>query len=79
MRDRRYKRKALVLKAMAHPSRLAMLEALADGERCVCELQRVVGSDMSTVSKHLALLRPAWWQTARKACGYTTACGCRAC
>jgi DNA-binding transcriptional ArsR family regulator len=66
MRDRRYKRKALVLKAMAHPSRLAMLEALADGERCVCELQRVVGSDMSTVSKHLALLKAAGLVADRK-------------
>ncbi len=49
-----------VLKAMAHPSRLLMLEALAtDGERCVCDLQRLVGSDLSTVSKHLSLMRAA--------------------
>jgi ArsR family transcriptional regulator len=44
---------------MAHPSRLLVLETLAQGERCVCELQRLVGSDMSTVSKHLALMRRA--------------------
>jgi ArsR family transcriptional regulator len=44
---------------MAHPSRLLVLETLAAGERCVCELQRIVGSDMSTVSKHLALMRRA--------------------
>jgi ArsR family transcriptional regulator len=48
-----------VLKAMAHPSRLLILESLAAGERCVCELQRLVGADMSTVSKHLALMRRA--------------------
>jgi DNA-binding transcriptional ArsR family regulator len=48
-----------VLKAMAHPSRLQMLEVLTEGERCVCDLQRVVGSDLSTVSKHLALMREA--------------------
>jgi ArsR family transcriptional regulator len=48
-----------VLKAMAHPSRLLILEALDRGERCVGDLQRIVGSDMSTVSKHLALLRSA--------------------
>lgn len=59
MRDRRYKRKAQILKAMAHPSRLAMLEALADRELCVCELQRIVGSDMSTVSKHLGVMKAA--------------------
>jgi len=54
-----YKRRARIIKAMAHPSRLAMLDALANGERCVCELQRLVGSDMSTVSKHLAVLKRA--------------------
>jgi DNA-binding transcriptional ArsR family regulator len=36
-----------------------MLETLSSGERCVCELQRLVGSDISTVSKHLALMRRA--------------------
>lgn len=48
-----------VLKAMAHPSRLLILETLTDGERCVCDLQRIVGSDLSTVSKHLSLMRDA--------------------
>lgn len=48
-----------ILKAMAHPSRLLMLETLSEGERCVCDLQRLVGSDMSTVSKHLSLMRKA--------------------
>jgi ArsR family transcriptional regulator len=50
---------AQVLKALAHPSRLGMVELLADGERCVCDLQRVVGADMSTVSKHLSVLKAA--------------------
>ncbi len=53
------RRRAIVLKAMAHPSRLAMLEALAGGERCVGELQAIVGSDFSTVSRHLSVLRNA--------------------
>ncbi len=53
------KQKARTIKALAHPSRLAMVESLADGERCVCELQELVGSDISTVSKHLALLKSA--------------------
>ncbi|HEX9052269.1 MAG TPA: metalloregulator ArsR/SmtB family transcription factor [Anaeromyxobacter sp.] len=48
-----------VLKAMAHPSRLLVLERLVEGECCVCDLQALVGSDMSTVSKHLALMRRA--------------------
>lgn len=54
-----HKLKAEIIKALAHPSRLAMVESLAEGARCVCELQALVGSDMSTVSKHLALLKQA--------------------
>lgn len=54
-----HRNRARILKAMAHPARLAMLDALAGGEVCVCDLQKVVGSDMSTVSKHLAVMREA--------------------
>ena len=52
-------RRANILKALAHPSRLLMVDELANGERCVCELQKLVGSDISTVSKHLAVLKKA--------------------
>ncbi len=54
-----YESRARILKALAHPSRLMMVEVLAHGERCVCELTDLVGSDMSTVSKHLSLLKDA--------------------
>jgi DNA-binding transcriptional ArsR family regulator len=59
LNDANYRRRAQVLKALGHPSRLAMVEALLEGEKCVCELQELVGSDMSTVSKHLSVLRSA--------------------
>jgi len=56
----RYQARAKVIKAMAHPSRLMIVDQLAEaGERCVCELTDVVGADMSTVSKHLTVLRQA--------------------
>ncbi|MFW5871426.1 MAG: ArsR/SmtB family transcription factor [Verrucomicrobiota bacterium] len=55
--DRAMKERAEIFKALGHPSRLAMIMALGKGERCVCELQDLVGSDMSTVSKHLSVLR----------------------
>ncbi len=54
-----YKQKATIIKAMAHPSRLMMIDALAEGERCVCDLQQLVGADLSTVSKHLLVLKNA--------------------
>ncbi len=56
LRDR-YERRARIAKALAHPTRLLLVDELRDGPRCVCELQAVVGADMSTVSKHLSLLR----------------------
>jgi ArsR family transcriptional regulator len=55
----RYAARAEVAKALAHPSRLLMLDALQDGQRCVCELTELVGADQSTVSKHLAVLKQA--------------------
>ncbi len=51
--------RAKVLKAMAHPSRLLVLEELEKQERCVCELTEMIGADMSTVSKHLSVLKQA--------------------
>jgi ArsR family transcriptional regulator len=51
--------KSEIFKALGHPARLTIIISLGDGERCVCELQEQVGSDMSTVSKHLTILRSA--------------------
>ncbi len=51
--------RAKVLKAMAHATRLFIVNELAEGEKCVCELQEKIESDMSTVSKHLSVLREA--------------------
>jgi DNA-binding transcriptional ArsR family regulator len=51
--------RAKVFKALGHPSRLLMIEALGQGEKCVCELRDLVGSDISTISKHLTVLRQA--------------------
>jgi DNA-binding transcriptional ArsR family regulator len=48
-----------VLKALAHRSRLQIVQFIGRGEACVSDLQKIVGSDMSTVSKHLAVLKNA--------------------
>ena len=55
--EARFKARARIVKAMAHPTRLFIVDELSRGERCVCELTSMVGSDVSTVSKHLAILR----------------------
>lgn len=49
--------RAVVLKAMAHPTRLFIIEELAQRECSVSELTAMVGADVSTVSKHLAQLK----------------------
>ncbi|MFW5489590.1 MAG: ArsR/SmtB family transcription factor [Desulfovibrio sp.] len=54
-----YESRAKIMKALAHPSRLMMVDALSYGEKCVCELTELVGHDISTVSKHLNLLKKA--------------------
>jgi DNA-binding transcriptional ArsR family regulator len=61
-----YQQRAAIVKAMAHPSRLLMMDALAEGEQCVCALRRLVGSDLSTVSKHLTLMKRAGLVADRK-------------
>lgn len=55
----RQKSRAQVFKALAHPSRLSIVEALVEGERCVNELTDMLGIDASTTSRHLAILRNA--------------------
>jgi ArsR family transcriptional regulator len=54
-----YEHRARVIKALAHPTRLAIVDALLDGEVCVCELQQIAGSDVSTISRHLAIMKAA--------------------
>jgi len=55
----RYEARAQIIKALAHPTRLFMVDELSKGERCVCELTEMVGADVSTVSKHLSVLKTA--------------------
>ena len=52
-----FRRAADVFKALSNPSRVMIVNALADGERCVADLTALVQLDISTVSNHLAVLR----------------------
>lgn len=54
-----FEARAKVIKAMAHPTRLFIVDELARSERCVNELTEMVGADVSTVSKHLSILKGA--------------------
>jgi DNA-binding transcriptional ArsR family regulator len=54
-----YERRCKVIKALAHPTRLYIVECLAVRSYCVCELTALIGADISTVSKHLSVLTAA--------------------
>jgi ArsR family transcriptional regulator len=55
----RRKDRAAIFKALGHPARLHIVEELAAGERCVCDLVDLVGLGWSTVSRHLTVLKAA--------------------
>ena len=55
----KYTARARIIKAMAHPTRLFIVDELSKDQRCVCELTKMVGADTSTVSRHLSVLYEA--------------------
>jgi ArsR family transcriptional regulator len=77
--QQRYEARAKVAKALAHPSRLMMLDLLGKAEMSVTEITEAVGADQSTVSKHLAILKETGLIDARKegtTSFYRVTCGC---
>ena len=54
-----YEARAKILKALAHHTRLFIIDQLNREKRCVCELTEMIDADTSTVSKHLSVLRNA--------------------
>lgn len=74
-----FETRATVAKALAHPTRLFIIEQLSHGERCVCELTEMIGADVSTVSKHLSILKNVGIirdDKRGKKVFYTLACSC---
>ena len=56
----RHEARAKVLKALAHPARLKLVDVLAEhNEVCVCDLTEAIGMDISTASRHLTQLKNA--------------------
>ena len=50
---------AALFHALSDETRLAILEMLRDGERCVCELQTELDAAQSRLSFHLRVLKEA--------------------
>jgi ArsR family transcriptional regulator len=54
-----FERQAEIVKAIAHPLRIAVVDFLKDGEQCVCDIAEHIGSERSNVSRHLAVMANA--------------------
>jgi len=61
-----YEARARICKALAHPTRLLLLDALREEELCVGDLTELAEADQSTVSKHLAILKEAGFVAMKK-------------
>ncbi|OGP93579.1 MAG: transcriptional regulator [Deltaproteobacteria bacterium RBG_16_54_18] len=58
--------KADILKAMAQPTRLKILELLRNGERCICEIIPAINGEQSNISRHISLMQKSNLVTTRK-------------
>ena len=61
-----FERQAEIAKAVAHPLRVAVIDFLRDGEKCVCEIAEHLGSERSNVSRHLGVMVGAGVLSCRK-------------
>jgi DNA-binding transcriptional ArsR family regulator len=61
-----FERQAEIAKAVGHPLRVAVIDFLRDGEKCVCDIAEYVGSERSNVSRHLSVMVGAGVLTCRK-------------
>ncbi len=61
-----FERQAGIAKAVAHPLRVAAIDFLKDGEKCVCEIAEHLGSERSNVSRHLTVMVHAGVLSCRK-------------
>ncbi len=51
-----YEKQAEIAKAIAHPLRISIADLLRNGEQCVCDIAKHVGSERSNVSRHLSVM-----------------------
>lgn len=58
--------RAEILKAIAQPTRLKIIDFLRDGERCVCEIFPAINEEQSNTSRHLNMMLSASVLSRRK-------------
>ena len=61
-----FEKQAEIAKAVAHPLRIAVIDFLKDGEKCVCDIAEHIESERSNVSRHLGVMVNAGVLSCRK-------------
>jgi ArsR family transcriptional regulator len=55
--EKDFHRQARTFKALAHPTRLMIIDSLLKGEKCVGDIQDLLQSSQPNVSQHLSILK----------------------
>jgi DNA-binding transcriptional ArsR family regulator len=66
MDERVLELKAEILKTLAQPTRLRILELLRNGEKCICEIVPALNGEQSNISRHISLMQKSHLVTTRK-------------
>jgi len=66
MSQRYFEKKAEILKAIAQPTRLKILDLLKNGERCACDIYPALAQEQPNISKHLNFMKRAGIVDSRK-------------
>src|SRR4030067_3567096 len=66
MEERVLELKAEILKVLAQPTRLKILELLRNGEKCICEIVPAINGEQSNISRHISLMQRSNLVTTRK-------------
>jgi len=66
MEERVFELKAEILKALAQPTRLKIMEYLRNGEKCICEIVPAINGEQSNISRHISLMQKSHLVTTRK-------------
>jgi len=66
MDERVFEMKSEILKVLAQPNRLKILECLRNGEKCICEIIPAINGEQSNISRHVSLMQKSHLVTTRK-------------
>ena len=66
MEEKLLELKVEVLKALAQPTRMKILECLRNGEKCICEIVPTINGEQSNISRHISLMQKSHLVTTRK-------------